>query len=164
MSVLLNYYSSIGIYRGIYDIIQVNTPVQNISTSKNIDIMITPYSTLAPVKEKLLYEIRAANYHATYIMHVQFQPLYNNNTYLYTTYRYKLNNVEDNINNELICISNWFKANKLLLNLKKTNCCVFHNNCRDMSTLENISLAIDSIPISKVNVNFLGIQIDSDLK
>ena len=34
-----------------------------------------------------------------------------------------------------------------------------------MSTLENISLAIDSIPISKVNVvNFLGIQIDSDLK
>ena len=34
-----------------------------------------------------------------------------------------------------------------------------------MSTLENIYLAIDSIPISKVNVvNFLGIQIDSDLK
>ena len=34
-----------------------------------------------------------------------------------------------------------------------------------MSTLKNISLAIVSIPISKVNVvNFLGIQIDSDLK
>ena len=77
----------------------------------------------------------------------------------------KLNNVEDNVNNELRCISNWFKTNKLLLNLKKTNFCVFHNNCRDMSTLENIPLAIDSIPISKVNVvNFLGIQIDSDLK
>ena len=33
----------------------------------------------------------------------------------------KLNNVENNVNNELRCISNWFKANKLLLNLKKTN-------------------------------------------
>ena len=30
----------------------------------------------------------------------------------------KLNNVEDNVNDELRCISNWFKANKLLLNLK----------------------------------------------
>ena len=44
----------------------------------------------------------------------------------------KLNNVENNGNNELRCISNWFKANKLLLNLKKTNVCVFHNNCRDI--------------------------------
>ena len=70
----------------------------------------------------------------------------------------KLNNVEDNVNNELRYISNWFKANKLLLNLKKT-ICVFHNNWRDMSTLDNISLAIDSNPVSKVNVNFLGIQI-----
>ena len=91
--------------------------------------------------------------------------MHDDTTLIYT--QPKLNNVEDNVNNELrcTCISNWFKANKLLLNLKKTNFCVFHNNCRDMSTLENISLAIDSIPISKVNVvNFLGIQIDSDLK
>ena len=76
----------------------------------------------------------------------------------------KLNNIEDNVNNALICISNWFKANTLLLNLKKTNFYVFHNNCREMSTLENTSLAIDSIPISKVNVYFLGIQRDSHLK
>ena len=77
----------------------------------------------------------------------------------------ELNSVEHNVNNELQYLSNWFKANKLLLNLQKTNFCVFHNNCRDMSTLQNITLTIDSIPISKVNVvNFLGILIDSSLK
>ena len=85
-----------------------------------------------------------------YIMHAD------DATLIYT--QPKLNNVEDNVNNELRCISNWFKANKLLLNLKKTNFFVFNNNCRDMSTLENISLAFDSFPVSKVNVNFLGIH------
>ena len=48
-------------------------------------------------------------------------------------------------------ISKWFKANKLILNLQKANFCVFQNN-HGMNILQDVSLSIDSIPISKANV------------
>ena len=84
-------------------------------------------------------------------------------TLLYT--QPEINNVEQNVNNELQYISNWFKANKLILNLQKTNFCVFKNNHHGMNILQDVSLSIDSIPISKANVViFLGVRVDINLK
>ena len=84
-------------------------------------------------------------------------------TLLYT--QSDLSDIEKNVNGELELIANWFKANKLMLNLKKTNFCAFYNKKKELSIINDISLAINTVPISKVNVvNFLGVLIDCDLK
>ena len=77
----------------------------------------------------------------------------------------ELNGLEENLNSELQLISNWFKANKLVLNIQKTNFCVFQGNYHGMDVLQNINVSIDAIPISRVDVvNFLGVKVDCNLK
>ena len=86
--------------------------------------------------------------------------MYADDTTLFYT-QPNLNNFEDNTNHELEKVSNWFKVNKLVVNLSKTNYIVFHSKpCNDHNTLNAISLSIDSVPLNKANaVNFLGVHI-----
>ena len=71
--------------------------------------------------------------------------------------------LEKIINTELNEISNWFKLNKLSLNIDKTNFMIFknkHNNKTDL----NFNIEIDNKNIEKVEVTkFLGILIDNNL-
>ena len=70
-------------------------------------------------------------------------------------------NVQHIFNNELYIIFQTGSVN----NLQRKNFCIFHNNSRNVCTVENISLVIDSISISKVNVvNFLGLLVDNNMK
>jgi hypothetical protein len=67
-----------------------------------------------------------------------------------------------NLNLELDKLNNWFLANMLSLNAKKTNYIVFGNK-RRTSALTDIDLFISGCKIERVdNVKFLGTYIDSD--
>ena len=62
------------------------------------------------------------------------------------------------MNEDLESLSNWFKANKLSLNLKKTNYILF---CKKYHA-HNYKLSLDNTYIDEVkSVKFLGIYIDS---
>ena len=64
------------------------------------------------------------------------------------------------VNSELINISNWIKANKLSLNIKKTNYMLFSRTATSVSR----DIIFDGAPISRVNsMNFLGMFIDDKL-
>ena len=71
--------------------------------------------------------------------------------------------LEKVINTELNKISNWFKLNKLSLNIDKTNFMIFknkHNNKHD----SNYKIEIDDKNIEKVEITkFLGVLIDNNL-
>ena len=67
----------------------------------------------------------------------------------------------ENINRELLKINDWFKINKLSLNLSKTNFMVFTN--RHLEEFE-INISIKNVLLSRVyECKFLGILIDSQL-
>ena len=71
--------------------------------------------------------------------------------------------LEKNINHELMNISNWFKLNKLSLNIDKTNFMIFKNKHSNKPDL-NFKIEIDDKNIEKVDVTkFLGILIDENL-
>jgi len=73
------------------------------------------------------------------------------------------NNLEILINNELHKISNWFKLNKLSLNIDKTNFMIFKNKHSNKPDL-TFEVKIGNKDIHKVNTTkFLGILIDSNL-
>ena len=61
-----------------------------------------------------------------------------------TTLIYTQQNIvdlESNIIDELEKISLWFKSNRLLINLSKTNCVTFHNKtCKIANTLSGLTL------------------------
>ena len=64
------------------------------------------------------------------------------------------------INRELVSVANWFKANKLSLNLKKTNFIAFSK----LKTPTLLNIYIDNDKIDQVNsTKFLGIEVDSHL-
>ena len=66
-------------------------------------------------------------------------------------------------NTELIHVAEWFKANKLSLNLGKTNYVLFRSHRKPVPASDSI-LSIDSIPIAQVNSSkFLGVYIDQHL-
>ena len=65
------------------------------------------------------------------------------------------------INNNLKLLSTWFKANKLSLNLKKTNFIMFGNKVCDMIN-NALTIEFDGSPIEQVfYTKFLGVFIDS---
>ena len=67
-------------------------------------------------------------------------------------------------NRELILAADWFKANKLSLNISKTNFIVFRSSKKIIPTIET-ELSIDNIIIPKVETSkFLGVLIDQHLK
>lgn len=71
--------------------------------------------------------------------------------------------LEDIINNELLHISNWFKSNKLSLNIKKTNYIIFKNKYSNKPNI-NLNIRIDDTAIQQVDTTkFLGLLIDSNL-
>ena len=65
------------------------------------------------------------------------------------------------LNHELSLISDWFKANKLSLNVKKTNFMIFQNKS---SNYENLEININGSSVPQTNgTKFLGLQIDPHL-
>ena len=68
------------------------------------------------------------------------------------------------MNDDLRQLSNWFKVNKLSLNIGKTNYILF--SCKNNKTIdEENHLQIDNVNIQRVNTTtFLGIHIDSKLQ
>ena len=71
----------------------------------------------------------------------------------------------DTMNEELKKVADWFQANKLSLNVKKTNYMLFHPRAKsDDLPLVLPQLSISNTPISKVsNTKFLGVIIDENL-
>jgi hypothetical protein len=64
------------------------------------------------------------------------------------------------LNKELILVSDWFKANRLSLNLNKTNYILFSSH-RKSTPQEKGNVMIDSIDIPQVtSVKFLGVYLD----
>jgi hypothetical protein len=67
-------------------------------------------------------------------------------------------------NEELKAASNWFKANKLSLNLSKTNFILFRTNNKPIPAHTN-DIVIDGITIPQVTTSkFLGVHMDQHLK
>ena len=67
-------------------------------------------------------------------------------------------------NRELILAADWFKANKLSLNVSKTNFIVFRSSKKTIPIID-AELSIDNIIIPKVEISkFLGVLIDQHLK
>ena len=85
-----------------------------------------------------------------------------------TTVFYSHTNIHvltDVINNELKEVSNWFKANKLSLNAKKTNL-MYLGTRKQISNMSkvNIDIYLDGCKLNRVNdAKFLGITIDETL-
>ena len=73
-----------------------------------------------------------------------------------------LNILFDSVNNGLICIYDWFCANKLSLNVKKTNYIIFHPKSKSIIT--NSCLSISGVSITRVtSYRFLGVFLDQHL-
>ena len=67
------------------------------------------------------------------------------------------------MNTELMKVHNWFLANKLVLNVSKTNFMTFGNICN--SNISNVELVIDGLDIEQLKTaKFLGVFIDEDMK
>ena len=67
------------------------------------------------------------------------------------------------VNTELTKLSEWFKSNKLSLNIKKTNYVIFGNK-KIPKSLNQFQLSIDGNILEQVeNTKFLGVYIDNKL-
>ena len=68
------------------------------------------------------------------------------------------------INMELEKISEWFKANKLSLNVKKTNYTLFHKSIsKDYLNLKLPELkTVNSVLKRQISVKFLGVMLDEN--
>ena len=67
------------------------------------------------------------------------------------------------VNLELPLVGDWFKANRLSLNLSKTSYILF-NSHRKIPPTQAPPLLIDGVPIPQTNkVNFLGVVVDQNL-
>ena len=73
-----------------------------------------------------------------------------------------INSLNNTINREINKVSNWFKANKLSLNTKKTHFMYFRHHSHNINT--PIYINIDGTPLEqKNNSKFLGVIIDESL-
>ena len=94
--------------------------------------------------------------HLTYLSCIQFA----DDTTLYTG-RKSPRLIECEINHDLEIVSDWFKANKLTLNLEKTVCMIFSPH-KNKNININIKFLEQTIPIHS-NTKFLGLWLDSNL-
>ena len=82
-----------------------------------------------------------------------------------TTIYYSSNNLDDlynKINHDLYTVADWFRANKLTLNISKTNYVIFTKSAQERIKNKSIQLGHDTI--NKVtHVKFRGIIIDEML-
>ena len=68
--------------------------------------------------------------------------------------------LETVLNKDLHIISNWFKLNKLSLNVAKTNCMILKNKYFPSASI-NFNISIDNNQLSQVKTTkFLGVLID----
>ena len=87
--------------------------------------------------------------------------LYADDTVLYFAH-HDLTQLSNIINGELKCVTSWLCCNKLTLNIKKTNCMLFHKNS-DRMILPSIK--INGVEIKRVNsINFLGVTFEGTMK
>src|SRR3984885_15376093 len=67
------------------------------------------------------------------------------------------------VNSELSTAADWFKANRLSLNLNKTSFIIFHSH-RKSILMQDLTIFIDNIPIQQVrSTKFLGVYVDENL-
>ena len=75
----------------------------------------------------------------------------------------KIEEISENINNELISISEWLNIDKLYFNIKKTKFMLFCYHQHNINSLTP-KLAINSEPIERATeCNFFGLTIDGQL-
>ena len=85
--------------------------------------------------------------------------LFADDSNLFYTYS-DLQHLEQNVNRELSEISLWLHANKLSLNIAKTNFVIFHPHQKKI--INSLNIGIDRKPINQqTSVNYLGILKDS---
>ena len=84
-----------------------------------------------------------------------------------TTILYSHDNLKNRItaiNNELKEITNWFKANKLSVNAKKTNFMIMGTRQRNRNNDKDISIVLNDAQLDRVSsTKFLGVIIDENL-
>ena len=74
------------------------------------------------------------------------------------------NHTSNNINNELLLVYDWLKANKLSLNISKTKYMMFRYRQNRAKTLPKLDLYIDGNEIQKKNTfDFLGVTLNETL-
>ena len=69
------------------------------------------------------------------------------------------------VNRELISVVQWFKSNRLSVNLKKTNFIIFGTgNRKKINKIKNFEILLDNMKISRTETaKFLGTVIDENL-
>ena len=67
------------------------------------------------------------------------------------------------VNRELLAVVQWFKSNKLSVNLKKTNFIIFGYRAK-IKEIKNCEILLDNMKISRTETaKFLGVVIDENL-
>ena len=73
-----------------------------------------------------------------------------------------INTLYNDMNSELVSVAQWFNANKLSLNIKKTNYMLFSKSVRKSGHTNDVYIGRN--PISMVNTTtFLGVMLDNNL-
>ena len=71
-------------------------------------------------------------------------------------------NLQNIVNRELKKVRKWLEANRLALNIDKTNYVIFHSPTTEVDSF--VIIKLDSKPISRVNsIKYFGVLIDSTL-
>ena len=128
---------------------------QELSTVHNIPTFGVPQgSILGPLLFNIyVNDLNEALKHSKYLLYADDTTIYITGTDIKSMYSV----MNDDLNN----LSNWFRANKLALNIRKTKYILF-----SVKILYNrLTLSINNTCINRVdNLKFLGIHIDSELK
>ena len=74
-----------------------------------------------------------------------------------------INDLYKNMNSDLDDLTNWFKANRLALNVNKSNCMLFQPNGNQNTLGNTLNIGVDPIE-HKLNCKFLSIFIDNQLR
>ena len=74
-----------------------------------------------------------------------------------------INDLYNNMNSDLDDLTNWFKANRLPLNVNKSNYMLFQPNGNQNTLGNTLNIGVDQIE-HKLNCKFLGIFIDNQLR
>ena len=75
-----------------------------------------------------------------------------------------INDLFSTVNSELECINQWFKANKLSLNIEKTKYTLFHKKSAKNEISEIPYLKIGTKNIEKTSsIKFLGVMLDEHI-
>ena len=67
------------------------------------------------------------------------------------------------MNSDLDDLTNWFKANRLALNVNKSNCMLFQPNGNQNTLGNTLNIGVDPIEHT-LNCKFLGIIIDNQFR